>query len=165
MAKEIYTDMMQAIAAGDGEKLMKELCTQSYATPLLASFEKRPRTRRFKWELVKWTGKVRIASQVLTPMSTGKSDLIRQVTVHLPSRQRRIEYALNAEARKWEVASEKEADVDEYLILISVITAGTYQKSEWRVLATTRPSTVKEWENEKKILEEIQQAELEEHKL
>jgi hypothetical protein len=165
MAKELYTEMLRALATGDREKL-KALCTVTYLTPMLVSLDKRPRTKRYRWELVEWTGKARIVAQSITPVAAGgSSDMIRQVTVHLPSRQRRIEYAWNAGAREWEVASQKEADVDEHLILVSVIFPGSYQQSEWRILSATRPSTPEEWEKEKQLMQKVQSVEMESYKL
>lgn len=164
-AKAMYSDMLQALAAGDRDKL-KALCTVTYLDPMLASLDKRPRTKRYKWELVKWTGKARIVAQSITPVAPGGgSDLIRQATVHVPSRQRRVEYVWNAGAKEWEVASKKEADVDEYIILVSVIFPKSYHQTEWRILSATRPSTVEEWEHEKELVKKVQSVDMESYKL
>lgn len=165
MAKAMYSDMLQAFATGEREKL-KALCTATYLNPMLASLDKRPRTKRYKWELVNWTGKARIVAQAITPVAAGGgSDLIRQATVHVPSRQRRIEYAWNEAAKEWEVVSKKEADVNEYIILVSVIFPKSYHQSEWRILSATRPSTVEEWVREKELVNKVQSVQMESFKL
>ncbi|KAK1826528.1 hypothetical protein QBC39DRAFT_293126 [Podospora conica] len=164
-AKEMYADMLRAFAAGDREKL-KAICTVTYLKPMLASLDKRPRTRRYKWELVRWTAAPRLVGQTISPTSAGgQSDMIRQATVLLSSRQRRVEYTWNAHERKWEVTSEKEADVTEHLIVVAIIYPVSFQQTEWRILSATRPSTVEEWESERAMIEKVQNVDLESYKL
>ncbi|KAK0656314.1 hypothetical protein B0T16DRAFT_399066 [Cercophora newfieldiana] len=167
-AKAMHREMAEALAVGNKDALTK-LCVKALATPLSANIDSRQNSRRYDWELVKYSGwrNPTIVSQSLSPILQSKgSPLMRQVIVRIKSRQRRTTYHKSANGL-WQVneGGKQEMDLEEYVALVSIVKPTTWASSEWRILGSVEPTTPEEWEMEKNALNAIEQEELKKYKL
>lgn len=168
-AKAMHRSLAQALAEGDKDTLRK-ICTKRLSLPMLASIDRRPRSRRYTWELVRYNGSwrnPRIVSQIIQPIAPGSdAPMIRQAVVAISSRQRRVEYEMK-KVGQWEIVpgSEKEVDLTENLVLVSLVDQKTWRQDEWYIVGTIQPTTPEEWADEKASIQALEQEQLQKFRL
>lgn len=164
-AKGLHRSMSEALASGDKETLRK-VCADRMADTLTATIDSRPSGKKYAWELVKYTKKMRyprIMSQKITKVEKGpEAPLLRQAVVRICSRQRRVE--LDRQGNVVE-GSEREADLVENIVLSTVVNPHTWKQDEWRVIGTFKDTTPESWEAEQKLVQEVEKLEVSKHKI
>lgn len=151
-AKALHRSLAEALSAGDKDTIRK-ICTMRFASPLLASIDARPRTRRYGWELVAYTNRLlypSIKAHRLAAVTRDKgSPLVRQVVVAISSRQRRFEYDARGQVVP---GSEKEVDVVENVVLGCLVDPLTWESDDWRIIGTIKPTTLESWDEDQKLI-------------
>ncbi|KAM7208959.1 hypothetical protein V8F20_000837 [Naviculisporaceae sp. PSN 640] len=164
-AKGLHRSMSEALASGDKETIRK-VCADRMADTLCGTIDSRPAGKKYAWELIKYTKKMRyprIMSQKIAKIEKGRdAPLIRQVVVRICSRQRRVE--LDRAGNPVE-GTEKEADLVENLVLTTVISPVTWKSDEWRITGTFKDTTPESWEEHQKLTRDVEREEAAKHKI
>ncbi|KAK4232323.1 hypothetical protein QBC38DRAFT_405742 [Podospora fimiseda] len=161
-AKGLHRSMAEAFVAGD-KSTISHICTTSMGTPLLGAIDKRPRNRRYGWEIeyTKKTAYPALRSSRLMPTSPNpNANLVRQAVVAIASKQRRVEHDDSPRGGGQIVpGSEKEIEVIENVVIVQLVNPHTWEPGEWRIVGTVKPTTLEGWEAELKLTQELETAE------
>ncbi|KAK0609346.1 hypothetical protein B0T17DRAFT_136823 [Bombardia bombarda] len=129
-ARALHRSMAEAVAAGDLATLRK-VCVNELYFPLVSQIEKRPKGRRYGWELVKYNNTwryPRVISDKIAIMGTDTdSPIVRQV------------------------------DLEENIVLTCSINPSTWEQDDWRIFGTVKHTSLEGWEAEKKLLDRLQE--------
>ncbi|KAK4177515.1 hypothetical protein QBC36DRAFT_326829 [Triangularia setosa] len=162
-AKGLHRSMMEALASGDKDTIRK-VCASKVALPLQATIDTRPKNKLMAWELVEYTKTwvyPTVLSHKISPIEKSKdAPIIEQVVVAISSKQRRYQYILgqNGERKKLPM-TEKEMDVIENIVIGCVIDPHTWQRDEWRIIGSMKPTDSAEWEEEARLVKIVEHGE------
>lgn len=163
VAKAMHRELAEALAAGNSSAVHR-LTVSQLGTQLAMGIEARPAGRRYTWELVKYNGQPKITGQVMTSLSMDRSaPILRQVVVRISSRQRKAVYAKAPKSDEWSVVpgSEKEVDLVENVMFVSLVDPVTWTQGDWRILGSIPSTRMKEWLQEKRDVETLERADME----
>jgi protein MBA1 len=161
-AKALHRIMSEGLATGD-KKALNRACVKELSTRLAAAIETRPRTKRYEWELVKYTKAAKLCGdKVVMIADKPKQIIVRQVVVRIQSRQRLVEYEGISSDK---VVSEREMDVRENVVMSRLVDGHTYEQSDWRIWGTISDTTPESWAEDKSLMKDVEAAEVSKHKL
>ncbi|KAM7220057.1 hypothetical protein V8F06_004571 [Rhypophila decipiens] len=164
-AKGLHRSMSEALASGD-KTTIRKVCADRMADTLIATIDARPAGKRYAWDLVKYTHKLRyprIMSQKIAKIDQSRdSPMIRQVVVRICSRQRRVELDKNGEVVP---GSEREVDLVENIAMSAVINPQTWKQDEWRIIGTAKDTTPDSWDAEVNLMKQVEALEVTKHKI
>lgn len=165
-AKALHASMSEALARGD-KTALRRVCTSQLLSQLTVAIERRPRGKRYGWELVQYNNTrfyPRVVDDKIAMFPDGMGT-VRQAVVAIASRQRRVEYDDSLQGGGRVIpGSEKEADLMEYLVLTACVDAETNKQKDWVVFGTIKPTTLQSFENEKALMKAAEEAELSKYK-
>ncbi|KAF4119839.1 mitochondrial protein MBA1 [Geosmithia morbida] len=142
-AKAMHRELLEAFAAGDKETI-KKLCLPAYAEQFVRAIERRDRSERLSFELVKYNHTLAYPS--LRSHLIGNSNmydtttLTEQAVVAIASTQKLAKYS----ASTGEVipGSVKVKDQIEHIVLWRDVNAKTYETGPWRIWGNTNVTTL-----------------------
>lgn len=156
-AKAMYRELLEAFAAED-KTTIKKLCTPAFAEKFIYAIDRRKKTERVNWQLVKYKQPLiypkLMSHMIATPNPRDKTNMIEQAVVAISSLQRMSKSKKpNGELI---AGSEKKQDSLEYVVLWRNIKSTTWEKSAWSIWGTTEPTTLdsiaeaaRHWEKER----------------
>lgn len=161
--------MYDALARGDKDTL-KRVCGIVLRDRFDTIIEARKPGQRFTWELVRYNKAVwrypRIVDHKVAPLQPDARvpnrlpPIMRQVTVAIASRQRRVEYDYSrAGGGKVVPGSEKEVDVVENVVLSCTLNRKTFVASDWKIISLIGEMTPEKWAGEQAFMKEMQMTE------
>jgi mitochondrial protein MBA1 len=127
-AKALHRQLNEAIAAGD-RMALREVAAHTLAQRLITTVDRRPRDApRKAWELVQYTGRVRIVDFKFVPQP-GMTLAFVQAVVAIPSKQRLTEYDGEGATK------ERAVNQTDYVCMMQVVDFTTYKELGWKILA------------------------------
>ncbi|KAM7205641.1 hypothetical protein V8F33_000967 [Rhypophila sp. PSN 637] len=164
-AKGLHRSMSEALASGD-KATIRKVCADRMADTLIATIDARPAGKRYAWELIKYTHKLRyprIMSQKIAKIEQSHdAPMIRQVVVRICSRQRRVELDKNGDVVP---GSEREVDLAENIAMSTVLDPRTWKQGEWRIIGTAKDTTPDSWDAEVNLMKQVEALEVTKHKI
>lgn len=161
-AKALHRTMGEALAAGD-KAALRQTCVPRLASKLSSAIDARRRGTRKSWELVRYNQSLRYPRladhklRVTVHPQHKNLPAVYQAVVTIASRQRLVEYDdSKTGAGKAVPGSEKEVDLVENVVLMSLVDPDTYEQGPWMIWGTMNETTKAGLEYEEATITQLQ---------
>lgn len=166
-AKALHRAMYEAVANGD-KAALRQVCANALSSRFSMAIDARPPGRKYSWELLRYNKRIwlypRVVNHKVVPLPADPSrptlrrPILRQVTVAIASRQRRVEYVDSKDGGRGQPVpgSEKEVDVVENMVMSCQVDRDTFVQTPWRIVGMVGEMTLEKFREEKQILDDME---------
>jgi protein MBA1 len=156
-AKAMYTDMLNAFAAGD-KQAINQLCLGNFAKKLTAAIDRRPSDVITKFEIMSFDKRLFyprvIAHQVHNVNPNDKEMYTEQAVVAILSTQKATRHV--AKTGELITGSTRLQRKVEHVVLSRQVSNKTYQSTPWRIWGTVPVTTMERYREEQEWINQEQ---------